>query len=147
MLRLNRCSVRSPRFIAMIRPLACFASANDQPFGRAPQAVQMAGNEVNARSATTRRSARSSRGRPHTRGVTQKSVKEISRLIKFRRAFFRHRTPPSRRAINASRYPLRCFSNLVRDTPDRSVEDRYAAHSTLPRSTCSRTRFQSGDAE
>ena len=36
--------------------------------------------------------------------------------------------------VIASRYPFRCVPNSVRDAPQRSVEDRYAAHSTYPSS-------------
>jgi hypothetical protein len=77
----------------MTRPSAFLVSANNQPFGETPRAVQMAGNTVDARSATTRRTVHNSRRGVHRRG-TQRKIAQSGRAMMFRGVLLRHSFPP-----------------------------------------------------
>ena len=96
-------------------------SSQHQPFGQTPQAVQMAGNEVNAGSASTRRSVRSSRQRAYKLGSAQRKINGMDRWMKFRGVFLRHRSPPLAAMDRVKISAWMCFKFSSRCPAERSL--------------------------
>ena len=114
-------SRRSPRFIATIGPPARLVPASTNRSAKRRKRFRLAGNEVNAGSASTRRSVRSSRQRAYKLGSAQRKINGMDRWMKFRGVFLRHRSPPLAAMDRVKISAWMCFKFSSRCPAGRSL--------------------------